>query len=143
MDILSHRPNLLFTIAIRRRYPEEDDNYGNSNGILYRKFIRIIKKLSSNIYYKKIVLALTTVDIYLENDEGCPFWDGFYNNGDVVWRVNHFKHRDDGPAVLNCVDPTHVQWWLCGKRHTEDGSIYEYPKKKIERIAPWANFYKH
>jgi len=143
MDILASRPNLLFTIAVRLHHPVSDNEHNvDDSGKLYSKLIKIVKKLHSITYYDKLVRAFTTCDVYLEDDENIPFWDGFYENGDVVWRVNHVKHRELGPAVLNGVNPNKVEWWLYGRRYNEDGSIYGPPKKKIERLAPWVNYYR-
>ena len=47
-----------------------------------------------------------------------------YDNGDRLWYLNGYLHREEGPA-LEGADGI-KEWYLNGKRHREGGPAVEY-----------------
>jgi len=91
MNTLSYRPNLLFFIWIRNKH------------ILFL----INHKLNKQIYYHKLIIALTTN----ETGDGVDGVDGDF----IIWKVNGKFHKDDGPA------------WIVGiSKENPNGTIHAY-----------------
>ena len=154
MNVLSHRPNLLFLIWIRNKH------------IMFL----LNHKLNKNLYFRKLIIALTT------NETGNGV-DGDF----IIWKVNgktHLEpshdgkvgpayiygiskknpngtyqsyymngelHRDYGPAIINGISNENLNgkyhaYYKHGKRHRDDG-----PAKinGISKINPNGNRYSY
>jgi len=103
MNILSHRPNILFMVWVRNK---------QINVILNLKLRR-------QLYYTKIIKALTTIEtgIYLNQ--------GHFK----LWKINGKEHRDDGPACIYGIsnekpNGTDHYYYKHGKRHRDDGPAW-------------------
>jgi len=108
MDILSYRPNLLFLIWIRNKH------------VLFL----LNQKLYKNLYYRKLIIALTT-------KETCKFNELDF----IVWKVNGQTHRE--PSQDKKVEPACIygisknnpngaehQYYQHGKLHRDDGPAW-------------------
>jgi len=99
MDVLSHRPNILFLIWVRNKH------------ILYL----LNHKLYKPLYYRKLIDALTTIE------------NGINIHGNFKkWVINGKTHRDDGPAWIQGISKEHPNGRYNGyfnndKLHRNDG----------------------
>jgi len=105
MNTLSYRPNLLFLIWIRNKH---------------HLFI-LNHKLNRNLYYRKLIIALTT------KQTGNCVNGGTY----IIWRVNSKKHRDDVPSHIYGISKknpngTYHIYYKNEKIHREDGPAVIY-----------------
>jgi len=104
MNTLGDRPNLLFLIWIRNK---------NARFLLNHK-------LNKQLYYRKLIIALTTN----ETSNGV---DGAF----IIWKVNGKIHKDGGPACIfgisteNPNGTKHI-YYKQGQRHrglSQDGKV--------------------
>jgi len=114
MDILKHRPNLLFLINVRKP----------SIGLI------TLTRLKEPLYHKKLLKAITTRRV--RQIEGCT---------KTIWEVNKKPHREDGPASL-CEHGE--RWIINGKYHRIDHpAVISYLNNGSESKEWWIHGRRH
>jgi len=121
MNTLGYRPNILFLIWIRNKHALFILNH----------------KLNKQLYYHKLIIALTTKDtIY------CVY-DTF-----ITWKVSGKEHREDGPAWIYGISTknpngTYHYYYKHGKLHREDGPAVIYGISKENPNGTSHEYYQH
>jgi len=121
MNTLSYRPNLLFPIWIRNKHA----------------LFLLNHKLNKQLYYRKLIIALTT------NETG-NFVDGAFN----IWKVNGKYHRDDGPAIIHGISKenpngTIHDYYQYDELHRDDGPAVIHGISKENPNGTYHYYYKH
>jgi len=109
MNIIANRPNLLFLIAVR--VP-----------ITYHKIVAIIPKLETNVFWCKIIKALSTYECINDNTYTTEKWllNGILHRGT-------FPSEQVGPALIHHSDDmVFMEWNWMGKLHNEHGPAIMY-----------------
>jgi len=119
MNTLSYRPNLLFLIWIRNKHP----------------LFLLNHKLNKQLYYQKLIIALTTKQTGNRSDGGF-----------ITWRVNGKTHKDDGPAIIGGIsneNPNGTQhyYFKHGKHHRDDGPACIYGISKEDPNGTYHAYY--
>ena len=125
MNILSHRPNLLFLVWVRNK---------QFNFILNLKLRR-------QLYYTKLIKALTTIETGI--------YPKYLKQGHFkLWKINGKLHRDDGPACIEGISTenpngTYHAYYKYGKRHRDDGPSYIHGISKENPNGTKHIYYQH
>jgi len=99
MNTLGDRPNLLFLVWIRNKHA----------------LFLLNHKLNKQLYYRKLIIALTT-------KQTINLSDGVF----ITWKINGKNHRDVGPAWIEGIsnenpNGTEHYYYQHGELHHDDG----------------------